>query len=268
MTISIWPWRLQPAEQQHAQAGADHPTGDEHGTHLEVDALAPQVAQHAGDRGGEDLRRPGADGDRRRHAEKDQQRRQQEAATDAEQPRQEPDRTAQGEQCEQVHRDFGNGEVDIHDETAPDSRSGHRPLAWHRVKPRVTRLGRLMPCCVAQGTPTRAAAAARGRPPNGNGTPAPEHRWRWLLLGAGPRRSDVDEDDVSGIELGDAQQKDRGLACQACLQALRRNPQALGIDGHGQIGIVQHAIVIAVQRRPSGPIAENPKADPRRARSQ
>ena len=59
--------------------------------HLEVDAAAPAVREHARDAGAGHLARGGGGGDGRRDAVEDQQRRGQEAAADAEHARQQPD---------------------------------------------------------------------------------------------------------------------------------------------------------------------------------
>ena len=50
MTVSIWPHVLEQPEQEAAEDRAEHAAGDDHRAHLEVDAAAAAVGEHAGDR--------------------------------------------------------------------------------------------------------------------------------------------------------------------------------------------------------------------------
>ena len=81
---------------------------------LEVERAALEMRQRAGEGRGDDLVGAGGDGDRRRDVVEDQQRRDQEAAADAEHARQEADRRAHGEQHEDVDGHFGDREIDAH----------------------------------------------------------------------------------------------------------------------------------------------------------
>ena len=82
--------------------------------HQEIDVAALPVRTRAGDRRRDDLARTGPDGDRRRHAEEDQERRRDEPAADAEHAREESDDQPKTDQNAQVDRDFGYRQVDAH----------------------------------------------------------------------------------------------------------------------------------------------------------
>ena len=102
------------ADQLHADRGADEAAGQQHAAHLDVDVAPAPLRQRARYRGGQDLRRLGADGDRGRDAGEDQQRRHQEAAADAEHAREEADRPAHGEENENIRRHLGDGQIKLH----------------------------------------------------------------------------------------------------------------------------------------------------------
>ena len=63
---------------------------------------------------GYDLIGLGPDGNRRRHTDKDQQRRHEEAAADAEHTRQKAYHTAKPEEHQGIERHFSNGQVNLH----------------------------------------------------------------------------------------------------------------------------------------------------------
>ena len=72
------------------------------------------MGEDAGHRGGDDLVRLGADGDRRRHADENQRGRHEKAAAHPEQAGQKTDQPAQPKQQEGVERNLGDREVNLH----------------------------------------------------------------------------------------------------------------------------------------------------------
>ena len=72
------------------------------------------MGEHARNRGGDELVRFAGDGNRRRNADEDQERRHQEAAADPEQPGQHADAGAHPEQQKDIDRKFGNRQIDLH----------------------------------------------------------------------------------------------------------------------------------------------------------
>ena len=86
----------------------------QHRAELEVERAALEMGERAREGRGDDLVGAGGDRDRRRDVVEDQQRRDQEAAADAEHARQEPDRRPHGEQDEEIDRHLGDREIDAH----------------------------------------------------------------------------------------------------------------------------------------------------------
>ena len=108
---------LARAAQQGEEPDAEHRTGeaaDEHQPgHDEIEIAAPPVRERARYRGADQLIGGTRHRDRRRHADQDQQRREQETAADAEHARENADRRAEQQQADNVERDRGDGQVDV-----------------------------------------------------------------------------------------------------------------------------------------------------------
>jgi hypothetical protein len=85
-----------------------------HGAHADIDGLAPQMRQHARDGRGDDLVRAGGHGDGRRHADEEQERRDEEPSADAEQARHDAHKAAEAKQEEGIHRNLCDGQVKLH----------------------------------------------------------------------------------------------------------------------------------------------------------
>jgi hypothetical protein len=81
------PQRLQLREQGNPDDAADGAPQQHDDAQLEIDIAPPPMGQHAGDGGGDQLVRLSGDRDRRRNADKDQQRRHQEPAPDSQETR-------------------------------------------------------------------------------------------------------------------------------------------------------------------------------------
>ena len=105
---------LQEIEDLDAGDGAEDAAADQEVAHLQVDVAAPPMAEGARHRGGHHLAGAGADGDARRHAEEDEQRRHDEFAADAEHAGQEADRQPDAEQQKRAERQLGDRKVDLH----------------------------------------------------------------------------------------------------------------------------------------------------------
>ena len=84
----------QKGEEPDAEGRAEQAADQQHGAHLEVDVAALPMRQHAGDGGGDDLIGLGTDGDGRRNADEDQDRRHEKPAADPEEPGKKADRPA------------------------------------------------------------------------------------------------------------------------------------------------------------------------------
>ena len=114
MTRSIWPiCRKRPNRNTPAVDPTKPPTSSMNPI-LKSTLSRCQWREHAGDRRGDDLVRLRRDGDRRRHADEDQQRRQQETAADAEHAGKEADAGAEPQQHEDVEGHLGDRQVDLH----------------------------------------------------------------------------------------------------------------------------------------------------------
>jgi hypothetical protein len=98
----------QDAEQPDAEQRAEKAADQEDAAHLEIDVAAPPMRQHARHRGADELVGRRGDGDRRRHADEDEEGGEQEAAADAEHAGEEADPAAKGEQDEDIQRDLGD----------------------------------------------------------------------------------------------------------------------------------------------------------------
>ena len=98
-----------------AAIAAGDAAAEQHQPHLEIDPHAPPVGEHPGNRGGDDLVGLGGHGDRRGHADEDQQRGHQKSAADPEDAREESDRAAKPEQDKGVDRHLGDGKIDLQD---------------------------------------------------------------------------------------------------------------------------------------------------------
>ena len=88
------------------------------------------MRQNTGYRRGDNLVGFGRDGDRRRYAKEDQQRCHQEPATDTEQAGQEPDTASKADDDSDMHRNFGDGEIDVHDHKPRKTRTASRTLSF------------------------------------------------------------------------------------------------------------------------------------------
>ena len=80
------------------------------------------MGQDTGHRRGHDLIGLGTHGHRRRHADEDQNRGHQEAATDPENTRDQADTRPNPEDHEEVQRHLGNGQIDLHCEGVSNGR--------------------------------------------------------------------------------------------------------------------------------------------------
>ncbi len=80
---------------------------------MQVDGATPVVGQSPGGRGGNHLPGHRGDGHRRGDAGKDQQRREQETAADAEQARQKANRPSDPHEKEEVHGKLGDRQIDL-----------------------------------------------------------------------------------------------------------------------------------------------------------
>jgi hypothetical protein len=106
--------RAQHREQPHARGGAGDAASEQQAGERHVDRAPPPVAHRARARGCRDVAGDRRHRHRRRDAEEDQQRRHQESAADAEHAGDEADRESHPQDEENVHRQFGDGKIDLH----------------------------------------------------------------------------------------------------------------------------------------------------------
>ncbi len=123
------PALLQRAKRDAAHQRPDRPARDQHHPHLEIDAAALAVREHARHARPGDLRRGRGDGDRRRDAVEDKQRRRQETAAHAEHARKDADQRPQPHDHEDVHRKAGDRQIQVH-----GAELAYLPLAWEQLK--------------------------------------------------------------------------------------------------------------------------------------
>ena len=114
MTSSSWPARRMTLKNQTPSIVPTKPPTSRKAQSLRSIASRRQARERARHRRGGDLRLLGADRDRRRDAEEDQERRHQEAAADPEQPRDEADRRAHRQDEQHVDGDLGDREIELH----------------------------------------------------------------------------------------------------------------------------------------------------------
>ena len=119
--------RAQPGEGQYPQRRADAAAGQQHDRQRRVDRAPSPVGDRAGQRGRRDVARHRGDRDRRRDADEDQERRHQEAAADAEHAGHEADRRAHRQDQEDIDRNVGDGEIELHARSLLDWGRGRRP---------------------------------------------------------------------------------------------------------------------------------------------
>ena len=114
MTSSSWPARRMTLKNQTPSIVPTKPPPRRKAESLRSMRVAPPGGERARHRRGGDLRLLGADRDRRRDAEEDQERRHQEAAADPEQPRDEADRRPHRQDEQHVDGDLGDREIELH----------------------------------------------------------------------------------------------------------------------------------------------------------
>ena len=106
--------RAQQREGPDPERGADGAAAQQHRRQYRIDGAPPPIGYRAGERGGRDMARDRGDRDRRRDADEDQKRRHQEAAADTEHAGDEPDRRAHRQDEENIDRNVGDREVELH----------------------------------------------------------------------------------------------------------------------------------------------------------
>jgi hypothetical protein len=105
---------LEQPEDEAAGDRAGDTAGDDHGAHLDVDAAAAAVGEHAGNAGAGDLSDGGGDRDRGRNAVEDQDRGGQEAAADPDHAGQQADQAAEADDHQRVYGNARDRQVDVH----------------------------------------------------------------------------------------------------------------------------------------------------------
>jgi hypothetical protein len=108
------PQSLKQAEDEDAQPGAHHAARDQHAAHAEIDRAARHMGDDARHRSARHLRRGGGGGDGGRDAVEDEERGGEETAAHAEHARQQAYDAAQGDDDQRVHRQIGDGQIEIH----------------------------------------------------------------------------------------------------------------------------------------------------------
>ena len=104
----------QRLEEEDAGGRAGRAADQHDAAHLEVHGAPAPMRDAARDRGGDDLVGLGGDRHGRRNADEDQERGHQETAADPEHARQKPHGAAHTQQQENVDRQLGDGQVDLH----------------------------------------------------------------------------------------------------------------------------------------------------------
>ena len=107
---------LKHAEQPHADDRPDRAARQHHQAHLHVDIAASPMGENTRYRCGDELVGLRADGDRRRHADEDEQRCHQKAAADAEHAGQKADQPTHAQDQQGGHCHLGDRQIDLHDE--------------------------------------------------------------------------------------------------------------------------------------------------------
>ncbi len=117
---------LHRIEEYDAQDRAGDAAQRENNGKFEIDCVAAPIGQGARHGRGRDLARHAGHGNGWRNAKKDQQRRHQKSAADAEKPGNEPDRDAQSQDGENIHRQGGYRQIDLHLSISPLAAWGER----------------------------------------------------------------------------------------------------------------------------------------------
>jgi len=114
MTVSACPPCFEQLEQHGAEQRSQKSAHHQHCTHVEIDTAAPHMREHARYARAGHLCRSGSRGNCRRNAVKDEQGRGQEPAADAEHARQHTHGPAEQDDHNDVYRQPGYRQVDIH----------------------------------------------------------------------------------------------------------------------------------------------------------
>ena len=101
-------------EHNHTKRRTDQPANEQHPAHFEIHRFAFHMRQNAREGGGHDLIGFCGDGHRRGDADEKQKRCHQKATANAEHARKNPHQPAEPQQDKGIHRDFSNGQIDIH----------------------------------------------------------------------------------------------------------------------------------------------------------